>query len=110
MSQRTIITVPGMYADHHVLRVRAALLDVIGVTEVKASAGQRRVAVEHKEAVSSEALREALEAAGYGAGDVASIPDYPARHADGSAWHRLAERRTQTEQKDLEMSGDYRRY
>ena len=62
----TIIDVPAMYADHHVLRVRQALLDIEGVAEVVASAARRKVAVSFDEkAASPEALRAALATAGY---------------------------------------------
>ena len=60
------LDVPGMYGDHHVLRVRQALLAMTGVSEVTASAARRKVAVRFDEtATSAEAIREALASAGY---------------------------------------------
>jgi hypothetical protein len=35
---------------------------------------------------------------------------FPKRSEDGSEWYTLVNRITKTEMKDLEMSGDFRRY
>jgi len=40
--QQMIVDLPGMYADHHVLRVRQVLLGTQGVKEVTASAARRK--------------------------------------------------------------------
>ena len=43
--EAVVFKVPKMYADHHVLAVRAALTDLDGVTKVVASSAFKRVAV-----------------------------------------------------------------
>ncbi|NLD45363.1 MAG: heavy-metal-associated domain-containing protein [Chloroflexi bacterium] len=106
-----IIALPAMYADHHVLSVRQALLNLPGVNAVWASAARRSVKVRYDEAsLASGALYEALEAAGYPPGRPVALAELPERHKDGSAWHTILGRATRTEMKDREMAGDFRRY
>jgi copper chaperone CopZ len=106
-----VIAVPAMYADHHVLRLREALLGVKGITEVIASAARRTVAVHFDETViSDEGVREAVASAGYGPEQTPAMSEFPERHKDGSAWYLVLNRSTVTEHKDREMAGDFRRY
>jgi len=106
-----VVDVPAMYGDHHVLRVRQALLDIKGVDEVTASAARRRVAVKFDETVTSaEAVRAALDKAGYAPEAIIPVAEFPERHADGSGWFTVLDRITTTELKDREMAGDFRRY
>jgi copper chaperone CopZ len=107
----TVIDVPAMYADHHVLRVRQALLDTEGVADVVASAAKRKVAVSFDEkTTSAEALGTVLASAGYPPGEMPEMIEFPKRHEDGSAWYTVLNRVTITELKDREMAGDFRRY
>ena len=107
----TVIDVPAMWADHHVLPVRQALLEVKGVEEVIASAARRKVQVRFDEkATSPEAIQKTLTSAGYSAGEAPEMREYPERHKDGSAWYLVLDRITTTEVKDREMAGDFRRY
>lgn len=109
--KQVVVDVPGMYGDHHVLRVREVLLGAKGVTEVTASAARRKVAVRFDEgATSPEAIGEALAAAGYSADQPQAAYEYPERHKDGSGWFAVPDRTTTTERKDREMAGDFRRY
>ena len=106
-----VIDVPAMYADHHVLRVREALLGIQGVGEVVASSARRTVAVSFDEkATSLEAIRDALSSAGYPPEQMPEMIEFPKRHEDGSAWYTVLDRITITERKDREMAGDFRRY
>jgi copper chaperone CopZ len=106
-----VIKVPGMWADHHVLRLRESLLGVKGVSEVIASSARRTAAVHFDEtAVSSKAILEVVAAAGYGPEQVPAMTDFPKRHEDGSEWYLVLDRKTVTERKDREMAGDFRRY
>ena len=108
--RKIVVDVPEMYGDHHVLRVREALLNAAGVSEVTASSARRKVAVAFDEAVTTtEALRDAIAAAGYSF-EVQAPPESPLRHEDGSSWYVVASRITKTEIKDREMAGDFRRY
>ncbi len=106
-----VVDVPTMYGDHHVLRVRQALLGLKGVDEVTASAARRSVAVRFDETVTSpDAVGTALEGAGYTPNALCPAPEFLKRHEDGSAWFTVLERITTTERKDREMAGDFRRY
>lgn len=109
--KETVIKVPGMWADHHVLRLRDAILGLKGVEEVVASAARRTVLVRYDEdALSEEGIREALTAAGYPSEQAPAMIEFPPRHKDGSAWFAVVDRKTTTEMKDREMAGDFRRY
>jgi copper chaperone CopZ len=108
--KRIVLEVPGMYGDHHVLRVREVLLGAQGISEATASAARRTVAVKFDEkATSAEAIQETLSGAGYPP-DASLAREFPERHKDGSGWYLLPSRRTTTERKDREMAGDFRRY
>jgi copper chaperone CopZ len=109
--KKAVIDVPAMYGDHHVLRLRRALLEATGVSDVDASAAQRKVAVCFDEAATSlEAIHEVLSSAGYPPGEDPTVGGFPHRHEDGSPWHTIIDRKTTTERKDREMAGDHRRY
>jgi copper chaperone CopZ len=106
-----VIKVPGMWADHHVLRLRESLLGVKGVSEVIASSARRTAAVRFDEtATSDKAILDAVVAAGYGPDQVPVMSEFPKRHEDGSEWYLVLDRKTITEHKDREMAGDFRRY
>jgi copper chaperone CopZ len=108
--KQIVFDVPGMYGDHHTMKVRELLLGTTGVTDVTASAARRKVAVAFDEAqLSAEKIQEALAAAGYSE-DPSVLDGLPKRHKDGSAWNTLGDRSTVTERKDREMAGDHRRY
>lgn len=109
--RQTVVKVPAMWADHHVLAVRKTLLELAGVNEIKASSARRTVLVEFDEkATSEDAIQEALSAAGYSPDEAPTMGDFPKRHEDGSAWHTVLDRNTTTEKADREMAGDFRRY
>jgi copper chaperone CopZ len=109
--EKVTFSVPTMWADHHVLAVREALGSVSGVEDVVASALYKDVLIQYDPAiVSKEALAKTLSEAGYQIAQDPSLPTYPERIDDGSDWFRLQERITETDLRDLEMSGDHRKY
>lgn len=109
--KETVIKVPGLWADHHVLRVRQALLSLEGVRDVVASSARRTVLVRFEEnSTSEDAIRQTLAAAGYPPEQPPAMIELPERHKDGSAWFAVLDRKTTTERKDREMAGDFRRY
>lgn len=109
--KRSTFSVPSMYADHHVLAVRQALQGIDGVEAVVASAAKRVVVVQHDEgAVSSQALGRALAEAGYAVEVPVELEPALQPSKDGSAWYTLIQRVTNTSRRDLELSGDFRRY
>jgi excisionase family DNA binding protein len=110
--ENALFTVPLMYADHHVIAVRQALLTVPGVEEVWASSAWQQVQVAYDPAtLSPDDLSRALEQAGYPVGN-GHLPPAPsaAPNAKDPAWDVLGVRVTETNRADLEMSGEFRRY
>ena len=108
--KQIVVDVPGMYGDHHVLRLREVLLGTKGVSEVTASAARRKVAVQYEEAdTSPDAIREVLASAGYPPEPPARVA-FPERHKDGSGRYIVPDRVTTTARKEREMAGYIRRY
>lgn len=110
-TEKTVFDVPKMYADHHVLLVRDTLLKLKGVEEVIASSAFRRVVVHfNPKQVSSKQIQAALTGAGYGPDQEWQLPDTLEGKDDASLWFQGGPRMTRTNIKDLEMSGDFRKY
>lgn len=108
---KVTFSIPAMWADHHVLAVRDALGKVSGVTEVLASSLYRDVLVKYDPTTAGpDALKAALENAGYPIAQAPELPTHPKRIDDASDWFQLQERITETDMRDLEMSGDHRKY
>jgi copper chaperone CopZ len=103
------LPVPSMYADHHVTAVREALGALPGVQEVQASAAFKEVSVKHTEKVTKKSLTEALEKVGYAVIEEEPVDAEPSGLGDPS-WYECAPRSVKTDQVDLEMSGDFRKY
>lgn len=104
-------SIPAMWADHHTLSVRETLLRQAGVQDVLASSLYQDVLVQYDPAViSAEALAAALSQAGYAVDQTAPLPTYPQRIDDASDWFQFQERITETDMRDLVMSGDHRKY
>jgi copper chaperone CopZ len=109
--EKVTFKVPAMWADHHVLAVREALGQVSGVEKVLASAMYKDVLVQYDPAtVTPEALANALIQSGYEIAKAPEIPTYPERIDDTSDWFQFQERITETDMRDLIMSGDHRKY
>jgi copper chaperone CopZ len=109
--EKVTFNVPAMWADHHVLAVRQAIGQVNGVQEVLASAMYKDVLVKYDPAaVTPEALVAALAQAGYEIAQAPTLPTYPERIDDASDWFQFQERITETDMRDLIMSGDHRKY
>jgi excisionase family DNA binding protein len=110
--ENVLFDVPTMYADHHVIGVRQALLAVAGVEEVLASSAWKQVQVTYDPStVSTDSIRQALEQAGYPLGN-GQLPAGPSAgpKAKDPAWDALGTRVTKTNQADLKMSGEFRMY
>ena len=110
--QTATLDVPALWADHHVLRVRDVLVPIDGVEDVYASSAWKQVLVKYDEAkVDRPAIEKALADAGYPVGgpgaDVLVQPGVVQRDPQ---WEVLGARETTTNQADLEMSGEFRRY
>jgi copper chaperone CopZ len=110
-TEKAVFQVPKMYADHHVLVVRNALLALKGVEEVIASSAFRRVVVHFDpKQLTPKQIGTALDGAGYGPDQQWELPETLEGKDDASLWFRGGPRITQTNIKDLEMSGDFRKY
>ncbi len=98
--------VPDMWADHHVLKVRAVLDAIEGVQDVIASSAFRMVVLSYDPDLTSPgAIWAALEDAGYsvstdGAGVIAEAVPVASGKRD-PAWARLGARQTRTDERDL---------
>jgi excisionase family DNA binding protein len=114
--ENTLFTIPSMYADHHVIAVRQALLALSGVEEVWASSAWQQVQVTYDPVtLSPDDLSQALEHAGYPIGDGTPAgnghqPSTVSPASKDPAWDVLGVRVTETNRVDLEMSGEFRRY
>jgi copper chaperone CopZ len=110
--QKLQLNVPGMWADHHVLEVRAALTSLAGVDSVYASSAWQQVLVTFDPAVTTRAaIEEAIVKAGYPL-DGGTLPAVTAAgdHGRDPKWEVLGARVTRTNRADVEMSGEFRRY
>jgi len=105
----SILQVPSMYADHHVAAVRKALAALSGVQEVQASAAFKEVTVKHTDKVTKKAVADALENAGYAVAEEELVQAEPSCFGDPS-WYECAPRCIKTDEVDLAMSGDFRKY
>lgn len=108
---RLTSSVPTMFADHHVLKVKEALLALDGVQEVVASSAWQAVVVSYDESKTGpEAIEKALTGAGYEPGKETPILVNEVDQYRDPAWEVSGARVTKTNQADLAMSGEFRKY
>jgi copper chaperone CopZ len=104
--EKAQFSVPTMWADHHVLKVRETLAALPGVQDVIASSAFRAVAVSYDPAtLGREAIIEALSEAGYpvapdGKAEAVSQAIPVADGKTDPAWSRLGIRITKTDARD----------
>ncbi len=110
--EKAVFDIPALWADHHVLKVREVLLNLKGVEDVFASSAWKKVLVTFDEArLNQAAIEQALSAAGYpvGKGETPVLVQ-PAKLQRDPQWGTMEYRVTETNQADLTMSGEFRRY
>jgi copper chaperone CopZ len=108
--EKITLTVPAMYADHHVSIVKRLLSPIKGVENVVTSAAFKTITVEFDKAkVTQDALVKALTDAGYAPGEEEVILRRPNGRFD-PAWENLGVRDTETNLVDLQLSGEFRKY
>jgi copper chaperone CopZ len=108
--EKTVLSVPKMWADHHVLTVRGVVTALDGVEDVYASSAWKQVVVEYDSSkLDQAAIVAALAEAGYGVDEALGLEATRLSTGD-PAWDELGVRVTKTNQRDLEMSGEFRRY
>ena len=105
---KATFAIPALWADHHVLAVRDVLGGMPGVANIAASAMNKEVALDFDPAKTSpDAIAKALTAAGYAPGEIPQPGPAPQKKV---AWNACGYRVTVTNQTDLAMSGDFRKY
>ena len=108
--QKITLTIPALYADHHVTRVKNLISPIAGVETVIASSAFKQVVVEFDEKkTTQDALVKALTDAGYAPGIEEVVGKSPFATAD-AAWEKQGVRSTETNQVDLQLSGEFRKY
>ena len=108
---RLTSSVPTMFADHHVLQVRQALTALDGVQDVIASSAWQAVIVSYDESkIGPEEIEAALGKAGYEPGKETPILAANLENYRDPAWDVSETRVTNTNQADLAMSGEFRKY
>ena len=105
------LSAPAMFADHHVLKAREALLALEGVDDVYASSAWQTVIVSYdSDRIQPAAIEQALTEAGYGPDKGTPILAESDEQFKDPAWDVIGPRVTQTDQVDLAMSGEFRKY
>ncbi len=110
--EKVVLDVPTLWADHHVLNVRDALVSLEGVEDVYASSAWKQVLVSYDDSKIDQAeVEDTLAAAGYpvGEGGVPVVVQ-PTEIRRDPQWDVLGLRMSKTNFADLEMSGEFRRY
>jgi len=109
--ERLTLSAPAMYADHHVLKVRETLFALDGVEDIYASSAWQTVIVSFDPDVLAQAdIEAAMAGAGYGPSSTTPVlAEWGERYKD-PAWQALGARVTETNEADLRMSGEFRRY
>ena len=108
--EKIALTLPSMWADHHVINVKRLLSPIAGVENVFASSAFKEVLVEFDAAKTSQAaLVKVLTDAGYAPGTEEVLEQSPFGTPD-PAWDKLGQRITTTNLVDLQLSGEFRKY
>lgn len=108
--EKTVLSVPTMWADHHVLKVREVLTALDGVQDVYASAAWKQVVVAYDPTQLSEpGIVDVLAGAGYGTDGAKDLEGQPLAAGDPQ-WEESGVRVTKTNERDRELSGEFRRY
>ena len=109
--ETTVLSVPKMWADHHVLKVREVLAALDGVQGVYASSAWKQIMVKFDPGKLNEsAVAEALAGAGYAVGAALELDGAPTSDTGDPSWKELGVRATTTDERDVALSGDFRRY
>ena len=106
--EQLALSVPGMWADHHVIAVRGLFQGAEDVRVTGASAMDATLRLEYDPAKTDpQRIAAQLEQAGYPAGE---SPEAEVPPTDKPAWLTAGVRVTTTDLADLTMSGDHRKY
>ena len=102
---------PAMFADHHVLKARTTLLALNGIEDVYASSAWQAVIVTYDETkIQPAAIEQSMAEAGYAPDNVPPILAKSGAQFQDPSWQSLGSRVTETNEAELAMSGDHRKY
>jgi hypothetical protein len=110
--ENIILDVPLMYGDHHILKIRDALADLEGIEELYASSAWKQLMISFDPKKIKQAdIEQTLVDAGYpvGEGELPVLVESSDIKRDPQ-WAEFATRVTETNQADIEMSGEFRKY
>jgi copper chaperone CopZ len=108
--EKTVLTVPRLWADHHVLKVHEVLAALDGIQDIYASSAWKKVVIKYDpDKLQEPAIVEALAGAGYDVDEAMDLEGERLSTGD-PGWEELSVRVTRTNMRDLELSGDFRRY
>jgi copper chaperone CopZ len=108
--EKIALTIPALWADHHVTNVKRLLSPISGVENVFASSAFKQVMIEFDPNKTSQtALEKALTDGGYAPGQEQFVLESPYATPD-PAWEEQAQRITTTNMVDLQLSGEFRKY
>ena len=112
MANKIRFLVPDLWADHHVIKVRKVLGGAPGVASVYASSAFKEIAVEYDgKATNPDQLATLLAAAGYPPATGITPDDGKVVYGEFDAmWRERGSRVATTDERDIAMSGDFRRY
>ncbi len=104
------LTIPALYADHQVTKIKQLLSPIAGVQDVFVSSAFKAVAIEFDPAKTSKgALVKALADADFVPGQLEEVEPQGYGRYD-PAWETNGVRVTVTNQVDLQLSGEFRKY
>ena len=105
------LNAPAMFADHHVLKARQALFALDGVDDVFASSAWQAVIVSYDpDKIKPTAIEQAMAEAGYASDKTTPILAQSGKQFKDPAWDVLGVRVAETNEMDLKMSGEFRKY
>ena len=110
--KQLILEMPNMYADHHVLKVKDALDELDGIEETYASSAWKKLMISYEDkTIKPTEIEEALSKAGYppGDGETPILVEFSPDIKRDPQWEILGNRVTETNQIDLELSGQSKR-
>jgi copper chaperone CopZ len=109
---KIVLELPTMYGDHHVLAVREALIKLEGVEGIYASSAWKEIMVSFDpKKIKQSDIEDSLAEAGYpvGEGELPVLVQMDDIKRDPQ-WAVLDVRVCKTNDADLSMSGEFRRY
>ncbi len=109
--KKIVLEIPLMFGDHHVLAVRSALTGFKGIEELYVSSAWKQLMISFDPNKTKQSdIEQALADAGFpvGGGEPPVLVETDAVKSDPQ-WHAQGVRITQTDETEVDLSGDFRR-